>query len=258
MVESFRGRQSSAGQGYERVCLGGHVSYAYQQEGTSTTRPVDDQLTSAVGRTGTYPVSPDHRPYVRLVKPVMDRFCAGLFLIVLSPVILGCCAGVRLALGPGVLLRQRRVGVLGEEFDVLKFRTMLPDRRSADVPIEHTDRRCNHKSVDDPRHTPIGRFLRKWSLDELPQLWNVVRGEMSLVGPRPELPFIVTRYEPWQHERHAVKPGMTGYWQVTTRGDGPMHLRTDVDIFYVRNVSARLDCRILLSTASAVIRHRGE
>src|SRR5207253_1548410 len=115
---------------------------------------------------------------------------------------------VRIDLGPGVFFRQRRIGLRGREFTVLKFRTMLhePPVGAPTGPCPEHGHKCPH----DPRHTRMGRLLRKLSLDEIPQLLNVLRGEMSLVGPRPELPEIVARYEPWQHERHEVKPGLTG------------------------------------------------
>ena len=135
---------------------------------------------------------------------------------------------IRVTLGQGVFFCQSRIGQHGRPFNVLKFRTMLPDRRRAQVPIPFPDRRCTHKAKNDPRHTSVGRFLRRWSLDELPQLFNVVRGQMSLIGPRPELPSVVARYEPWQHVRHNVKPGMTGLWQVVARGVDPMEERIDL------------------------------
>ena len=163
----------------------------------------------------------------------------------------------RISLGPGIIFRQPRVGRNGIQFTVFKFRTMLPDRRRADVPIAFPDRRRTHKSADDPRHTPLGRFLRRWSLDELPQLFNVVKGQMSLIGPRPELPSVVANYEPWQHRRHDVKPGLTGLWQVVARGDGPMELRTDLDVKYVQSISFKLDLWILLATMSALIARNG-
>ena len=132
----------------------------------------------------------------------------------------------------------------GREFTVYKFRTMNSTAVST-ISITHDDRRTNHKSTDDPRHTDLGRFLRKWSLDEIPQLWNVALGDMSLIGPRPELPSIVAKYEPWQHRRHEVKPGLTGLWQVTARGDAPMHEATDIDVDYVENVRFVDDTKIL-------------
>ncbi len=112
---------------------------------------------------------------------------------------------------------------------------MAHDRRQQQEPVDQ-DRRQTHKTTDDPRHTRVGRFLRKWSLDELPQFWNVVCGDMSLVGPRPELVEIVARYEPWQHQRHTVKPGLTGLWQVSSRGTGMMHLHTDIDLDYIETM----------------------
>jgi lipopolysaccharide/colanic/teichoic acid biosynthesis glycosyltransferase len=135
---------------------------------------------------------------------------------------------------------------------------MLPDRRRAEVPIPFPDRRCTHKAKNDPRHTSVGGFLRRWSLDEIPQLFNVARGQMSLIGPRPELPSVVARYEPWQHARHNVKPGMTGLWQVVARGVDPMEERTDLDIFYVQSLCLALDLKIMIATAKAVIAGRGE
>jgi lipopolysaccharide/colanic/teichoic acid biosynthesis glycosyltransferase len=105
--------------------------------------------------------------------------------------------------------------------------------------------------------TPLGAYLRRTSLDELPQLVNVLRGEMSLVGPRPELPWIVERYESWQHARHVVPPGMTGWWQVNGRSELPLHLNTRLDLFYIQNFSVLLDLRILARTVGAIIRGRG-
>jgi lipopolysaccharide/colanic/teichoic acid biosynthesis glycosyltransferase len=158
-----------------------------------------------------------------------------------------------------VIYRQTRVGQGGSTFDVLKFRTMAPDRRLAQRPYEGLDRRRTHKSVQDPRHTKVGRLLREYSLDELPQLWNVVRGDLSLVGPRPELVAIVERYESWQHLRHTVKPGLTGLWQVTERGNGLMHEHTNVDLQYLRSVSFLVDAKILLLTPLVMLGlRRGE
>jgi lipopolysaccharide/colanic/teichoic acid biosynthesis glycosyltransferase len=223
-----------------------------QAEALVPSKEADCQRTD-----GRWAISRMESIYVRLVKPVFDRLGAFALLLGLSPVLLACGVAVRLALGRGVILRQRRVGLLGREFDMFKFRTMMPDQRRINTPSAQPDRRVTHKSEDDPRHTPVGRFLRRWSLDELPQLWNVANGDMSLVGPRPELPFIVAAYEPWQHERHCAKPGMTGYWQVTARGDAPMHHRTDVDLVYVRDVSLFLDSQILWRTLAACVRRKG-
>jgi lipopolysaccharide/colanic/teichoic acid biosynthesis glycosyltransferase len=196
--------------------------------------------------------------YIRTWKPFLDRFLSVFLITVAAPLMALTALLVLVSLGPNVIFRQQRIGLHGSSFDVFKFRTMLPDRRQANVPISFPDRRCTHKSGDDPRHTTVGRFLRRWSLDELPQLFNVVRGQMSLVGPRPELPSVVVRYQPWQHERHDVKPGLTGLWQVRARGRGPMELRTDLDIEYARSICFALDFRLLMGTAMALLRKRGE
>lgn len=196
--------------------------------------------------------------YVRIWKPGIDRMLAMILILLSAPGMFLIAVIVRITLGRSVFYRQSRVGQHGRPFKVLKFRTMLPDRRRTQVPISFPDRRCTHKAKNDPRHTSIGRFLRRWSLDELPQLFNVARGQMSLIGPRPELPSVVARYEPWQHPRHNVKPGMTGLWQVVARGVDPMEKRTDLDIYYVQSLSPILDLKILMATAKAVIAGRGE
>jgi lipopolysaccharide/colanic/teichoic acid biosynthesis glycosyltransferase len=128
------------------------------------------------------------------------------------------------------------------------------DRRQGERRGAGSERRLTHKSEADPRHTRFGRFLRRTSLDELPQLVNVLRGELSLVGPRPELPEVVARYESWQHARHGVKPGITGLWQVTDRCSGEaMHLCVSRDLEYLDRISARTDIGILLRTVPAVL-----
>ena len=195
--------------------------------------------------------------YERIWKPVFDR-AAGLLLSILTlPIIIPVALAVFVDLGLPVLLRQDRVGLNGKIFRVYKFRTMEPDRRTPHEPsFVGADRRVNHKSKDDPRLTRVGRFLRKWSLDELPQLWNVLRGDMSLVGPRPEMVQIVRHYEPWQHARHQVKPGVTGLWQVSARGEVPMHEATHIDLEYVKKVSFVADVKILAKTIPAALGER--
>ena len=186
--------------------------------------------------------------YESTIKPVLDFIGALLLIIVFSPLMLVSAIAVYRSLGSPIILKQPRVGRGGKVFEVYKFRTMHPDRRASDHPFIGEDRRISHKRADDPRLTPTGEFLRKWSLDELPQFFNVIRGEMSLVGPRPELVSIVTRYEPWQHQRHAVKPGITGLWQVSERGDRMLHEATDLDIEYLDHQSAMSDLAILART----------
>ena len=190
--------------------------------------------------------------YARIGKPVFDRAVAAILFLVTLPLVLLVALAVLVVIRPPVLFRQHRVGRDGVPFSVLKFRTMRPDRRRARNPVIE-ERRTTHKSERDPRHTRLGRQLRKWSLDELPQLWNVLRGDMSLVGPRPELVEVVERYEPWQCQRHLVRPGITGLWQVSKRGAGLMHLYTDVDLEYVATMSFRRDLGILLRTIPAAL-----
>jgi lipopolysaccharide/colanic/teichoic acid biosynthesis glycosyltransferase len=208
--------------------------------------------------------STDRRPHLRVVddwtsqrgvyatwiKPGLDRIIGVIASIVTLPIVFVVAVLILWQMGSPIIYRQRRVGRYGREFTVYKFRTMQHDRRVVDLPISQ-DRRTNHKSVDDPRHTELGRFLRRYSLDEIPQFWNVAKGDMSLVGPRPELPSIVAKYETWQHRRHAVRPGLTGLWQVSERGIVPMHEATDLDISYVENVTMWNDFRIVLATPAA-------
>jgi lipopolysaccharide/colanic/teichoic acid biosynthesis glycosyltransferase len=199
--------------------------------------------------------------YERVVKPVIDGFIALICLILLLPVLATVALVVRIALGPGIMYRQVRVGRDGRRFTIYKFRTMLPDRRDParqGAPWFGEERRVSHKREDDPRHTPTGRFLRKWSLDELPQLFNVLKGDMSLVGPRPELASVVERYEPWQHRRHDVKPGLTGLWQVSARGSVEMHHATPIDLEYVDHLSLLTDLKIVARTIPVLLaRHNG-
>lgn len=149
--------------------------------------------------------------------------------------------------GP-VFFAQERVGRGGRRFRIFKYRTMRTD--AAPYAVAPT--------VDeDPRITHIGRWLRKTSLDELPQLWNVFRGEMSMVGPRPEMPFIVEGYAAWQRRRLDVKPGVTGLWQVIGRKNLPLHLNMEYDFYYIKNQSLLLDLEILIRTVPAVIKGRG-
>lgn len=200
------------------------------------------------------------RAYVQVVKPAFDRLVGVTLLIAMMPLLIAVAIAVRITLGKGVFYTQERVGKDGNPFAVYKFRTMRPDRRAPRSleAYDGPDRRVCHKRIDDPRHTPLGRFLRKTSLDELPQFWNVAAGHMSLVGPRPELVSVVEeKYEPWQHKRHWVKPGITGLWQVTARDDTPMYLHTEIDLEYVDRVSFRTDLAILLKTVPALVRRSG-
>ncbi len=200
--------------------------------------------------------------YEAWVKPVLDVVLAAAALFLALPAMLGIALAIRVTMGPGVIYRQQRVGRFGRPFTVYKFRTMQPDRRlptaaqGGQHPWQGEERRVCHKREDDPRHTRLGRFLRRLSLDELPQLVNVLRREMSLVGPRPELVSVVARYQPWQHARHQVKPGITGLWQISARGHGLMCENLVPDIEYVDKVSLKTDLGILLRTGPAALLRR--
>jgi exopolysaccharide biosynthesis polyprenyl glycosylphosphotransferase len=159
--------------------------------------------------------------------------------------------------GP-VLFRQKRVGVNGNPFTMYKFRTMRPDAEKLQFQVNRYDEdNLIHKHRNDPRVTRVGRFLRHFSLDELPQFINVLIGNMSLVGPRPELPFLVENYQDWQRKRFTVPQGVTGWWQIHGRSDKPMHLHTEDDLYYVQNYSLWLDIQILVRTVWTILRGKG-
>jgi lipopolysaccharide/colanic/teichoic acid biosynthesis glycosyltransferase len=174
-----------------------------------------------------------------------DIASAGLGLAVAAPVLAAAAVAIKLEDGGPVLYRQRRVGLGGEEFELLKLRTMVvgAERQGAGFAV----------SRGDPRITRVGRVLRRLSLDELPQLWNVVRGDMSLVGPRPTLAYQVERYTARQRRRLEVKPGITGWAQVHGRAALPWAERIELDVWYVEHRSPRLDVRILLRTPLALL-----
>lgn len=198
-----------------------------------------------------------HTAYVRFGKRVIDFIAAFLLLwLALIPMIV---LGLLIVLDtPGnPLFLQRRVGRNGRVFTMWKLRTMISTPANTLVFQEDEFGQLRHKVKTDPRVTRVGRLLRKTSLDELPQLVNVLAGQMSLVGPRPELPEIVANYEPWQHQRHLVNPGITGWWQVSGRSSLPMHENTELDLFYVEAQSLELDLKIIRKTLSSVIRGVG-
>jgi exopolysaccharide biosynthesis polyprenyl glycosylphosphotransferase len=195
--------------------------------------------------------------YLACGKRAADVLLASTLLLLTLPLMLVVAAAIRLDSPGPILFRQRRVGRNGTLFTILKFRSMThEDRRDLRL-VADADGTLRHKVRNDPRVTRVGRWLRRTSLDELPQLLNVVAGQMSLIGPRPELPEIVTTYEPWQHRRHLVRPGLTGWWQVSGRSDRPMHENTELDLYYVNNLSLWLDLLIVLKTFRAVVRGSG-
>ncbi len=197
--------------------------------------------------------------YTRGGKRALDIVLSVLLLVGLAPVFAIVTWLVRTRLGSGgAIFRQRRIGLDGAEFTMYKFRSMLPDRRVVDRSFEGPDRRRTHKSDDDPRHRPLGRFLRSASLDELPQLWNVLKGEMSLVGPRPEVKEIAIRNHLLDHPRHRVRPGITGPFQVSElRFEGRLELGFEMDTDYTRSIGLVSDCGYLLQTLAAPFTRRG-
>lgn len=197
--------------------------------------------------------------YSQWIKRIIDFGAALVLLICLLPLLALISLAIRLEAPGSVVFRQTRIGRGGKPFTIFKFRTMIPDRRKNASPGVYTgiERRRSHKTRNDPRVTRLGRLLRRTSLDELPQLVNILLGQMSFVGPRPELPEIVASYAPWQHQRHLVTPGLTGWWQVERSSDRPMHEHTELDIYYVMHISAMLDVIILLRTFLVVFRGHG-
>jgi len=192
----------------------------------------------------------------RFIKRLFDLAVSLASMPVALPVMGLVALAVRLENQGPVILRQPRMGENGRLFNMLKFRTMYDCHEQPGVPVAGQETPL-HKSAQDPRVTPLGRSLRRLSLDELPQLFNVLKGEMSLVGPRPELPLLVERYEPWQRQRFAIPQGMTGWWQINGRSDRPMHLHTEDDLYYLQHYSLLLDIYILLKTAGVVLRGTG-
>ncbi len=184
--------------------------------------------------------------YVRVGKRVFDVLAAGVALILLAPVYVIVALLVAVRLGRPVLFRQLRPGLRGRPFRLVKFRTMT-DARDAE----------GNLLPDDVRLTRFGRFLRSTSLDELPELWNVLRGDMSLVGPRPLLMSYLERYTPEQARRHEVRPGLTGWAQVNGRNRLGWDDRFAHDVWYVDRVGLWLDLKILAATVAAVARRDG-
>ena len=196
----------------------------------------------------------------RLVKRALDLVLATAALLVVWPVMLIVAIAIKVTSPDGpVIFKQQRVGENGRLFWMYKFRTMVPDaeKQMDKVMRRLPDGKVIHKVKDDPRVIPIGRVLRRLSLDELPQLFNVLKGDMSLVGPRPEIPQMMQYYEPWQWKRFSVPPGITGWWQVSGRADKPMHLNTEYDLYYIQHYSPLLDLQILWRTIGAVLRGKG-
>ena len=203
-------------------------------------------------------------------KRLLDIVVAAVLLVLTAPLLAVIACAIVADDGRPILFRQVRVGIHGRHFVILKFRTMARDADATGVDREAAIADANGNGAEDvsrlvnalkhttaSRRTRIGAFLRRTSLDELPQLWNVLRGDMSLVGPRPLRPFEVATLEPWQQTRHLVRPGLTGLWQVVGRSDVGWSERMSLDCSYVRQWSLASDLRILAKTPRVVIKGRG-
>lgn len=211
--------------------------------------------------------NPDHIgaiPVVRVRRPTLsgpkwfakratDLILSSAALLVLSPVLLLCAIATRIDGGPGIFFRQQRIGQYGRPFQLVKFRSMRP--------VNETESQTNWSVAHDPRVGPIGRFMRRTSLDELPQLWNILRGDMTIVGPRPERPYFVDQFSaehPDYAMRHRVPVGLTGLAQVSgLRGDTPISDRARFDNYYIENWSLWLDAKVVLRTVAEVFRGGG-
>lgn len=192
----------------------------------------------------------ESRPYFLypFLKRIFDITVSLAACIVLSPIFIVLALLVKFDSPGPIIFRQKRVGTNGKEFDFLKFRTMHVTAN----PYAFTP-----QSAEDPRITRFGRWLRRSSLDELPQFWNVLKGEMSIVGPRPEMPFIVATYNEEQKERLKVKPGITGVWQISAVRGEPIHINIEYDLFYIEHRSMLLDLIIMIKTIATAIRGIG-
>ena len=197
--------------------------------------------------------------YQRVLKRAFDLVVGSLLQLFILPLMVVIAIAIRLDSPGPVIYKSQRVGEGGRLFWMFKFRSMYEgaDTQLKEVIRYDKEGHIIHKSPNDPRITRVGSLLRKTSLDELPQFLNVLKGDMSLVGPRPELPILVENYEPWQRARFSVPQGITGWWQVNGRSDKPLHLHTDDDLYYIQNYSLLLDLQIVLKTAWVVLRGKG-
>ena len=242
---------------------------AWQLEGSGVDLVVAPSLTNVAGpRITIRPVAglpllhvdePEFTGFRRVFKDVLDRTLAGLILLLASPVLLLVAVAVKATDRGPVLFGQERIGQNGKAFRIWKFRSM---RVGADAVVEDLAAQNEKDAVlfkirRDPRVTPVGRWLRRFSIDEVPQLWNVVKGDMSLVGPRPPLPREVAKYGYDTRRRLLVKPGLTGLWQVSGRSDLSWEESVRLDLHYVENWSVAMDAMILWKTVGAVLRGRG-
>jgi len=194
------------------------------------------------------------------VKEILDFLFSFVIVIFISPVLLAIAAAIKIEDGGSIFFRQRRVGLNGRIFDCLKFRTMVENAEALRVKLENLNEQSGpvFKIKNDPRVTRVGQFLRKTSLDELPQFFNVLKGEMSIVGPRPPIPSEVQQYQRWQRRRLSMKPGITCIWQVSGRNNIPFEEWMRLDMLYIDTWSLKLDLILFLSTIKVVFTGEGQ
>lgn len=242
---------------------------SWDLEGTDIDLVMAPTITDVAGpRISTHPVAglpllcvnrPKFAGPRRVVKEALDRMLSGLGLLILSPALIVIALGIKLSSSGPVFFIQERVGLNGERFPLLKFRSMREGAHDERCELEPDNEHDGplFKIRRDPRVTPLGAFLRRWSLDELPQLWNVLTGDMSLVGPRPPLPGEVEQYGADVHRRLLVKPGITGLWQVSGRAELSWDESVRLDLYYVDNWSVGYDLVLLWKTVACVLRGQG-
>ncbi len=214
---------------------------------------------SAVGRGNTLPRERAIHISGSFVKRIIDVALSGIALLFLWPLLLVIAVAVKLESRGPAIYRSLRAGKKGQKFACYKFRTMVDGADELKDALRRFNERRDpfFKIADDPRVTRLGRFLRKYSLDELPQFWNVLKGDMSLVGPRPHPVDDCARYRPADHRRLEVKPGITGLWQVIARADPSFETCMKLDLEYMKRWSLSLDCKILVRTVPAVLAGEG-
>lgn len=191
-----------------------------------------------------------HRHDVHSLRRLRDIACATIALVLVSPILLAAALAIYIEDRGPIVFTQKRVGRFERLFTIYKLRTMRLDLCGDGI---------SPTSGGDSRITRVGRLLRKTSIDELPQLLNILKGEMTLVGPRPEMPFIVRRYARWQHLRHLELPGLTGLWQVTCRQTVPLDqfAATAIDLEYIKRSSPLVDLRLIFHTVWSLVRSKG-
>jgi len=250
ILESLQ-RDGSAGIARAQTWLERHVSFSPSEAVSVSTKT--ERVAKHVADTNDIPSA--SRMYV-VAKRAVDIVGSLVGLIMISPLIAAIAILTKLSDGGPVFYRHTRVGKWGREFQCLKFRTMVvgADHRKAE--IQHLNTHDDHRTFkvpDDPRVTRLGRWLRRASIDEMPQLWNVLRGEMSLVGPRPPVPLEVQKYDLDHMQRLMVQPGLTCIWQVSGRSRLPFPKQFELDMAYIRQRSFWLDMKLMLQTIPAVL-----